>query len=262
MKVWLEGIGVWGPGISGWADCRARLTGMADGPAECPEPPAAALASQERRRSTASVRLAAEVAAQACTAAGRDPAAYATVSASSAGDLATVHALCATLSTEPQLLSPTRFHNSVHNAPGGYWSIAGNCQQPANALAAGAASFAAGLLEAAVQCAIESRPVMLLAYDLPGPSPLGEASRIGAGLGVALAFSPSPAACAPALQIRYDDNQLAETVLGDPALEALRCTTPAARCLPLLAAVAGEVGGAVTLGMGAGSMTVTISPVR
>lgn len=262
MKVWLEGIGIWGPGMTGWPGCRARLTCGSGKLDDFREPPAAVLPAQERRRSTASVRLAAEVAAQVCAAAGRDAADYATVSASSVGDLATVDAICRALVADARLLSPTRFHNSVHNAPGGYWSIVSGCEQPANALAAGPASFAAGLLEAAVQCALEARPVMLLVYDLPGPSPLAEAAGIGAGFAAALGLSPAPAAGAPALEIRYDENQTPETVMEDPALEALRRGAPGARCLPLLSAVAGGAGGAVKLGMGAGSLAITVSPAQ
>ncbi|HET7369920.1 MAG TPA: beta-ketoacyl synthase chain length factor [Gammaproteobacteria bacterium] len=259
MNVWVEGIGIWGPGMTSWADCRACLTGATEADGQYGEPPATALSAQERRRSTASVRIAAEIAAQACAAAGRDAAEYATVSASSTGDLATADAICRTLAIDARLLSPTRFHNSVHNAPAGYWSIVSGCQQAANALAAGAASFAAGLLEAVVQCTVEARPVMLLAYDLPGPSPLAEVCGIAAGFGVALAFTPAPATGAPMLQIRYDGAGAEETVLDNPQLEALRLATPGARCLPLLAVVAKGTDGSVKLAMEAGSLAVAVA---
>ena len=47
-----------------------------------------------------------------------------------------------------RLISPTRFHNSVHNAAAGYWGIATGATPAANALCADDASFGAGLLEA------------------------------------------------------------------------------------------------------------------
>ena len=48
-------------------------------------------------------------------------------------------------------VSPTRFHNSVHNAAAGYWTIGAGAMQPATAISAFDASFAQGLLEAMVQ---------------------------------------------------------------------------------------------------------------
>mgnify|MGYP002075717815 CR=1 FL=1 len=32
--------------------------------------------------------------------------------------------------SDDRLISPTRFHNSVHNAPSGYWSIAARSTRP------------------------------------------------------------------------------------------------------------------------------------
>lgn len=254
--IYLEGIGVWGPGMAGWQDFRARLA-KAGGDYDYAEPPAAALPPRERRRSIASVRLAVEVAGQACAAAGRDAAQYATVFSSSAGDLETLNAICMTLADDARLLSPTRFHNSVHNAPAGYWGIVSGCPRPSNSLAAGADSFAAGLLEAAVQCTVEDTPVMLVAYDLPGPVPVGKFCRIEAAFGVALAFSPAASGSAPTLGVRYDGTAAAEPAMADAGLEALRLGNPSARCLPLLAAIAAGRG-SVRLNAGAGSVAVEV----
>ena len=57
--------------------------------------------------------------------------------ASTYGDLAITDYMCSTLAKAPMTLSPTRFHNSVHNAAAGYWSIATACRQPYCALGAG-----------------------------------------------------------------------------------------------------------------------------
>jgi hypothetical protein len=258
VDVWLEGIGVWGPGMTGWPDCRARLAGEV-GDGEYAQPPAAALSAQERRRSTATARLAAEVAAQACAAAHRAPADYATVFSCSAGDLANVDAICRTLARDPRLLSPTRFHNSVHNAPGGYWGIAGGSEQPSNSIAAGADSFAIGLLEAVVQCAVETKPVMLVAYDLPGPAPWDAVCRIETGFGIALALSPAAVTGAPRLTVRHDVAAAAEATLEDAALEQLRRGNPAARSLALLAALAADNVREVTLAAGDNYLVFGIS---
>ena len=58
-----------------------------------------------------------------CADAGHDAAALASVFTSAHGDLPIIDALCTTLAGDPLLLSPTRFHHSVHNAASGYWAI-------------------------------------------------------------------------------------------------------------------------------------------
>src|SRR5690606_20828188 len=99
------------------------------------------------------VAVALEVALAACQASGRDPASLPSVFASSQGDLVIADYMCATLADEPATISPTRFHNSVHNAAAGYWTIGTGAMHPATALSAGDASFAQGLLEAMAQLA-------------------------------------------------------------------------------------------------------------
>ena len=84
-------------------------------PSALPPPSAVAPAQRSAR---------ARVATAACEAAQRDAAVAATVFTSSGGDGDNCHAICETLATTDRLISPTRFHNSVHNAPAGYWSIA------------------------------------------------------------------------------------------------------------------------------------------
>ena len=85
-----------------------------------------------------------EVAAQACAMAARDAAALPCVFASTHGDLAITDYMCATLAGAPRELSPTKFHNSVHNAPAGYWTIATHCHAASNAVCAWRAQLRRG----------------------------------------------------------------------------------------------------------------------
>src|SRR5207249_3493148 len=94
------------------------------------------------------------------------------VFASAYGDLAVNDYLCATLARAPLEVSPTRFHNSVHNAPAGYWAIATGCTRASTAISAGDASFGAGLLEAALLACSESGPTLLAACDVAAVGPL------------------------------------------------------------------------------------------
>ena len=66
-----------------------------------------------------------------------------------------------TLADAPRMVSPTKFHNSVHNASTGYWSIATGSHFAANAISAYADTVAASLLEGAVQAVEEDLPVLV-----------------------------------------------------------------------------------------------------
>ena len=76
------------------------------------------------------------------------------------------------LASAPLTLSPTRFHNSVHNAAAGYWTIGANAMAPATAISALQGSFGQGLLESMVQLATGSDAVLLVAYDSTATGPL------------------------------------------------------------------------------------------
>ncbi len=94
-------------------------------------------------------------------------------------------------------VSPTRFHNSVHNAPAGYWHIASACREPSTSISCYDASFAAGLLEAAAQIATEEPGVLLIAYDLPYPAPLASVRPIKESFATALHLTPGGYAAQP-----------------------------------------------------------------
>jgi hypothetical protein len=203
--------------------------------------PSALLPAAERRRTGVPVKLALAVGCDAFTNAARSPAATATVFASSGGDGENVHRICEALSTPDREVSPTRFHNSVHNAAAGYWSIAVGSREPSTSLCAYDWSFAAGLLETAVQIATDGRPTALIAYDHRYPSPLNAVRPISSDFGVALVLVPEPTARTIAsLDVSFVPGPAAATVMTDPGLEAVRATVPAARSLPLLAALARE----------------------
>jgi hypothetical protein len=181
----------------------------------------------ERRRCAPSVAWALAVAQEAVAQSGLDAGAFAVVFASSDGDGDIVHRLCAALATPEAAVSPTDFHNSVHNAATGYWSIGAHSQAPSTAICAYDGSFCAGLLEAACQIAVEARPVLLLAVDLPYPPPLAPHRPVRHGFAAALALVPGTT-----LEISLDDGMANTLPWGEFKGNA------AAACLPLLAALA------------------------
>jgi hypothetical protein len=206
------------------------------------------LPPNERRRTVQTARLAVAVGTEALAMAARDAATTPAVFSSSGGDGDTIHEILKTLASPNPEVSPTRFHNSVHNAPAGYWSIAARSRAPSSSICCYDSSFTAGLLEAAVTATTESSAVALIAYDVQYPEPLHSARPIAAPFATALALSPAktPAAFA-SLDIILRPGSEAETNAKLPELEALRSGTPAARSLPLLEAIAREAKAEIVL---------------
>jgi hypothetical protein len=158
-----------------------------------------------------------------------------------------------TLASRERLLSPTRFHNSVHNAASGYWSIAHGCREASTALCAYDGSFGAGLLEALAQLARSPAPLLLVSYDVDYPPPVRWRRPIPDAFGVALLLAPgggkAPARSErPALaRLSVSPSDAPAAPVRIPELEALRAQIPAARVLPLLELLARGGRGAVAL---------------
>jgi Beta-ketoacyl synthase, N-terminal domain len=232
----IEGIGLLGPGLDGWTDAVALLEGRSPytpRPTVLPVPEG--LPPAERRRLGRVVKLALAVGLQATSRAGVDPSILPAVFASSGGDGQNCHEICQALSLEERLISPTRFHNSVHNAAAGYWSIATDSKAASNAVCAFDASFAAGLLEAVTQVVVDQCRVLLVAYDAQYPQPLFAKRPISEAFGVAFVLAPAGlAGGAPLgrLTLAFCDSPADR--MGAAAFESLRASIPAARSLPLL----------------------------
>lgn len=238
LTAYIEGIGLLGPGFNSWPDSRAIIGGQQPyraGKTVLPLP--ALLPSAERRRSGAIVRLTLATGLEAITAAGLDAASLPTVFSSSGSDGENCHAICEMLASDDRQISPTRFHNSVHNAAAGYWGIATGAMSASTVLGAFDACFGAGLLEALTQIVVDDARVVLLACDTSYPEPLHSARPIPDALGIALVLAPQRSAQALA-KITICLTDAAADRLDDGALESLRTSIPAARGLPLLRGIA------------------------
>jgi hypothetical protein len=242
MHLFIEDVGLLGPGLDGWAASRAILSGEADYIAAPTSLRASdMLPAAERRRSGVPIKLALAVGQEAFLQSGRDFKTAATVFTSSGGDNDNVHAINSILATAPHEISPTRFHNSVHNAAAGYWCIATESHEPSTSICAYDASFAAGLLEAATQVTVDKSLVALIAYDHPYPEPLRTLRPITAAFGMALILSPQKSEKSMAtIEIEFKSGKKADSTLKVAALDALRHGIPAARGLLLLAALASK----------------------
>lgn len=244
-RCWIEGHALWSPHMPGWGVAAQALCGgpVPEAPAARPAP--TLLAANERRRAPDSVLLALEVASSALAMAGRAAADVATVFTSAHGDLAITDALCKTLAADPALLSPTRFHHSVHNAASGYWAIGSASHAASTALAAAEGSFATGLLEALAQCAADEQPVMLVACDTEATGALRSVNSSRGLLALALVLAPVPAGPASwAVDWRVEPGALPLPPLRSAAAQALRANASSPG-LPLAEALA--AGHAATL---------------
>jgi hypothetical protein len=272
----IQGIGLLGPGLDGWTGSVALLEGRSQyvpQPTVVPIPDG--LPPAERRRLGLVVKLALSVGLQATSRAGVEPDTLPAVFTSSGGDGQNCHEICLALSLDERMISPTRFHNSVHNAAAGYWSIATRSKAASNVLCAFDVSFAAGLLEAVTQVVVDQTRVLLVAYDVPYPPPLFMKRPIPEAFGMAFVLAPLGAATLAAahmavaplapgprasggaatslpasgslgrLTVRLADARADR--MSNKDLEALRASIPAARSLPLLRQLAAREPGVVNI---------------
>jgi hypothetical protein len=238
ITVYVDAIGLCGPGLDNWVATQAVLkkqVSYASAPtviqASNHLPPA------ERRRVGTAVKLALATATDALANGPYLASELLSVFSSSGGDGDNCHSICEALASQDRLISPTRFTNSVHNAPSGYWGIALQAKPASTSLCAFDASFSAGFLEACTQAIAAKAPVLLIAYDTPYPAPLRAVRPIAHSMGVALVVSPR-ASSATLASLKISLGKASASAMDDAQLEALRQNVPAARCLPMLQAIA------------------------
>lgn len=246
LQAFVTGIGLIAPGLPDWTTAAAVLRGeQAHAPAPTVLPVPELLPPAERRRASRVIKLSLGVGLDAVKQAGADASTLATVFAASGADGHNCHALCEQLAGEDRQISPTRFHNSVHNAAAGYWGIATRSMAPCQVIGAFDASFGAGLLDALAQVAVDGQPVLLIAYDSEYPAPLHAKRDTPDCGGVALLLSPRAEGALGALRVT-PTTDVAEP-LPEASLDALRTAIPAMRALPLLRRIAAGQGGEVVL---------------
>jgi len=268
LSAYLEGVGLLGPGVTNWPQGLAMLAGQT--PYQKQKTvlsPPVSLPPAERRRASPGVMAALQVGREACAMAGVRPADPASVFASSGGDGRICHAICSALASGDTMISPTQFHNSVHNAISGYWGIAAGAMTPSSVVSAYDGSFSAGLLEAVTLLMSEQRPVLLIACDSDYPRPLYDARPVPDTFAVALLLTATPHPGKTIAQLDFCGDALFTDspvqTMDDDTLEALRQTIPAARCLPLLQAIArGEAGRIVLDYVNLPHLAVDVAPCR
>lgn len=264
-KVYIESVGLFAPGLVGWQQSLDVLCGVSAYQQQpLPKYKPLLLPANERRRASAVVRLAfgacedavGEKLAQAST--------LAAVFASSGGDYAINDQICRTVMTEQKAVSPTQFHNSVHNAAAGYWSIASKSQAPSVSLSACDFSVATGLIEAQMLVVAEQCPVLLVCCDTFVVPPMDVKRPVKYPFSAALWLTPEPtddSLAAITLELDNRSDKEAVTAPINTQLAYLYQDNPAARVLPLLELIARQQAGTVNMAMaGKQSLAVQYSP--
>ena len=124
-----------------------------------------------RRRTSVCTKMVVTALHKACLNAGVEPD-LPVVSVSSMGESRITADICSAIAGSRYPLSPTQFHNSVHNTPTGYWSIATGSNHSMTSMAAMESNLAVGLIEAWTQLVIGTDKILMVIYDEDQPDAL------------------------------------------------------------------------------------------
>lgn len=159
-----------------------------------PAPDPSLLPTRLRRRTSPLTRVVAGCLRDLAAQTGLDLRTTALVHGSALGELKVTVDLLTALHRDDGLLSPTAFHNSVHNTPMGYVSIATANRDVSTSIAAGESTTAMALLEATCLLQCGTSNVAVIVADEALPDPLGPVPGYPS-LVVALHLRREPAQC-------------------------------------------------------------------
>jgi len=230
------GVGAWSHHFGNWQDLALGLSGK--GWQEDVKLAPGLLPTAVRRRAPVSVKMAIEVMKQACDMAALDPRDLATVYCSAMGDMQITDYICQTLTESPELLSPTQFHNSVHNAATGYWTIATAAHSPATAISAYTYSASMAFFEAAVQAVGEELPVLLVTEEVQAPPALRFACPTNAPFAAAMVLAPVSKNLPALARLGFKTRVGAVEWTGHGDLPDQLADIPSAQLISILAALA------------------------
>lgn len=247
INVDILGVGICAPGLPTWESLLDALAGI-DLDVDQPLNMSSLLSARDRRRAPATVKLTISAAQQACDMAGIAPEIPIAIFATAMGDMDISDYMCRILAQDPGQLSPTRFHNSVHNAAAGYWSIGSGARGDVTALCGGPDTATVGLIEALSRVNDTEQPVLLVVYDGVASGPMRELFPTVYPFCAALLMS-RPQGAVPLRRLSAEPVRGAYSAPAMPSALTDRITdNPAARVLPLLALIGGHTNHGVTLG--------------
>ena len=199
--------------------------------------------------------MVAEAALAAATESGTDLARVSMVFGSAYGEMVAAVEMIGSFREDEGMPSPMRFHNSVHNAPVAYASMATGNQGLATALAAGDQTAGAALQEALGVLAERGGDVLVVLADEAIAAPLRARHAYAPGA-VALVLSGAPS---PRARARVGEPRRG-TAPAVP-MPAGFATHPCAGGFALVAAVVSGRRGPVLLGSAEDGWVVDVEPV-
>ena len=185
-RTYVRGIGFW---TTGYPNIKAWTEGRAD--SETEKPDANLLQGPLRRRATPLTRMSVEVMQQALEMGGGNIAETPSIWATAHGEHSTAIGLLGMMLKGEGKLSPTKFHNSVHNTPSGYASIAAQNRSPSTTLTGGTELVASALCEAGAMVSHLDREVVLVLADEPLMTPF-DSPETARPLATSFLLSPNP----------------------------------------------------------------------
>jgi hypothetical protein len=240
VKVFVEAVDLYTPGIPDWESMKLILRGLPikRNTEEPSRYKPTTLPRNESRRATELIRLAFRLLERVKSCTEIDISQIPSVFASSGGDYDVIHKICSALVRQDKSISPIDFHNSVHNAASGYWSIATNNHYSSISLSAYENTFPVALVESSVYCTFENKPTLLVAYDIPAPEPLSQVCSTTVSFGTVLLLTPAqtPRSIA-SLEIEISQTIERDTPISCKEIEGLPRKNPIARSLNLLEAL-------------------------
>ena len=228
MKARLCGFGFWMPG---YTDAGAWLGGAAFSE-EAAKPKAALLASRLRRRTAPLTKMSIDVIQAAAAEANADLAEATLVLSSGWGEMETTIALLGQLAEAEPQLSPTLFHNSVHNTATGYLSIAVGNRHGSTAIGAGGEGLASAMVEAFCSLAGAEGDVIVAVADEAIPAPFDGAGGEPIAVGLCLRPHDAPGG----IVCELSRGSLAESSVDRSVPDSLRAN-PSASVVPLCRAL-------------------------
>ena len=249
LRCALTGIGAWGPGFNDWPSLRALLLQSApqdESAFTTSTPKPEVIPANERRRAPLPVKAAVDVSWQALQQSGIASSEVACVFGSGLGDTEITDYMCRALTTAEKQLSPTKFHNSVHNAAAGYWTISTHCMKSANSIAAYHMTAGLALLEAMTQCVLHNEPVLITLFDTVAHDAYRQIFDCEHSFAAALLITPigftstgfAGATPLAELTLTQEPAQATQPEWSSPTLNTLYQGNPAAKILSVLAAIA------------------------
>lgn len=250
IAVDLVGVGAWGPAFNNWAELQTLFANPVPGDDSGSErqwvtqvPKPEIIPANERRRAPLPVRAAVEVSWQALQQSGLSSSEVACVFGSGLGDTEITDYMCRVLTTVEKQLSPTKFHNSVHNAAAGYWTISTGCMKSANSIAAYQNTAGLALLEGIIQCQQHNEPVLVTLFDTAAHDAYRQIFACEHSFAAALLLVPAGTAHTPMARLLMNDEVAADNAVpGFPhePLHQLYRENPAAKVLGLLQQLAAK----------------------